>query len=275
MRTSKKNLVKTLLTGLVISVFLLYGCNSRKEIPVTITSKLLKGDLSEYFEAVEGSYSLVKEKGSNCFRVNVQLKRTAKEFSFDYDIVDLTSRGYVNISCDLMNQSGAPTFIAENVYGTESLKENNIINLKPNETGWIEFSYCNSSKFKLMETTKTLSLRIALDAGGIYRGNSGTSNSGQEKIIESGTKSESTSTTGSEDWNSILNSYEKYINQYIALLKKTNAGDMSAMTEYLSMMEKATELAGKLENASDNLSTAQTARFLKLQTKLLNAASGL
>ena len=48
------------------------------------------------------------------------------------------------------------------------------------------------------------------------------------------------------------------------------------MTEYASMMEKATDFEDKLENASDDLSSAQAARFLKLQTKLTNAAeSGL
>ena len=59
------------------------------------------------------------------------------------------------------------------------------------------------------------------------------------------------------------------------MLKKANAGDVSAMSEYASMMEKATDFADKLENASDDLSTAQMERFTKLQLKLANAAAGL
>jgi hypothetical protein len=38
------------------------------------------------------------------------------------------------------------------------------------------------------------------------------------------------------------------------------------------MMEKATDLAEKMENAGDELSTTQMAKFVKLQTKLANAA---
>jgi len=79
----------------------------------------------------------------------------------------------------------------------------------------------------------------------------------------------------SEDWDAILNSYEQFINKYISLLKKAQNGDMSAMTEYTEYMEKATDLAEKLENADDELTPAQAAKFVKLQTKLANAAVNL
>lgn len=80
------------------------------------------------------------------------------------------------------------------------------------------------------------------------------------------------SSSNSKDWDEILESYEEYIDKYIALLKKTQNGDMDAMTEYAEMMEKATDLAEKLEDADDELSTTQASKFLKLQTKLANAA---
>ena len=34
--------------------------------------------------------------------------------------------------------------------------------------------------------------------------------------------------SSSSDWDSILDSYEKYVNEYIAVYKKVQAGDMSA-----------------------------------------------
>lgn len=55
------------------------------------------------------------------------------------------------------------------------------------------------------------------------------------------------------------------------MFKKANAGDISAMSEYPSMMAKANDLQEKLINASDDMSIAQMNKFTKLQTKMLNA----
>lgn len=80
-------------------------------------------------------------------------------------------------------------------------------------------------------------------------------------------------TASSENWDDVLNSYEEYIDQYIKLMKKANAGDMSAVSEYPAMMDKANELGEKLQNASTTLTTEQMSRFTKLQAKLTNAAT--
>ncbi|WP_052180796.1 DUF6591 domain-containing protein [Alistipes sp. ZOR0009] len=80
-------------------------------------------------------------------------------------------------------------------------------------------------------------------------------------------------TASSENWDDVLNSYEEYIDQYIKLMKKANAGDMSAVSEYPAMMDKANELGEKLQNASTTLTTEQMSRFTELQTKLTNAAT--
>lgn len=77
----------------------------------------------------------------------------------------------------------------------------------------------------------------------------------------------------SEDWDAALISYESYIDHYVKLMKKAKNGDMSAMTEYVSMMEKANDLAQKMKNAGDDLSPAQMSKFVKLQTKLIDAAA--
>ena len=84
-----------------------------------------------------------------------------------------------------------------------------------------------------------------------------------------GNAEEEYSETGdSEDWDAILDSYESYIDQYIALYRKAMAGDMAAMTEYASFLEKATELSEKLSNAQGEMNSAQINRFVKLQGKL-------
>ena len=83
---------------------------------------------------------------------------------------------------------------------------------------------------------------------------------------------DSKSSENSENWDAVLDSYENYVNQYIKLMKKAQAGDVSAVAEYASMMEKAEDLSNKLEKAEDSLSSAQLARYTKITQKLASAA---
>ena len=77
--------------------------------------------------------------------------------------------------------------------------------------------------------------------------------------------------SSSSDWDSILDSYEKYVNEYIAVYKKVQAGDMSAYSKMASLMEKYQKLAEQLENASDEMTASQMARFQKINVKLAKA----
>ena len=77
--------------------------------------------------------------------------------------------------------------------------------------------------------------------------------------------------SSSSDWDSILDSYEKYVNEYIAVYKKVQAGDMSAYSKMASLMEKYQKLAEQLENASDELTSSQLARLQKINANLAKA----
>ena len=76
----------------------------------------------------------------------------------------------------------------------------------------------------------------------------------------------------STDWDKVLDSYENYVDQYIAVLKKVNAGDMSVYDDMESLMEKYEDLSNQLENAEDDLTPAQAARYTKITHKLATAA---
>ena len=80
---------------------------------------------------------------------------------------------------------------------------------------------------------------------------------------------------GNNNIDEYLKSYEEYVDQYIKLMKKAKDGDMSAMTEYAEYMEKATDLSEKMEKAESEMSSAQMAKFLKIQAKLTQAASNM
>ncbi|MFT5102606.1 MAG: hypothetical protein ACI86C_000248 [Candidatus Latescibacterota bacterium] len=76
-----------------------------------------------------------------------------------------------------------------------------------------------------------------------------------------------------EDWDAVLEDYDGFVDEYIVLLKKAQEGDMSAMTQYMSVMGKANSLNEKLSTAGDDLSASQMARLVQLQMKLASAAS--
>lgn len=77
--------------------------------------------------------------------------------------------------------------------------------------------------------------------------------------------------SSSSDWDSVLDSYEKYVNEYIAVYKKVQAGDTSVYSKMASLMEKYQKLAEQLENASDELTSSQLARLQKINAKLAKA----
>lgn len=87
--------------------------------------------------------------------------------------------------------------------------------------------------------------------------------------VEEGTNN--SISAGSEDWDSLLDTYESYVDKYISYMKKAANGDMSALSEYPALMEKAQELSEKIENAKDDMSSSQLKRYMNITMKMTNA----
>jgi len=81
-----------------------------------------------------------------------------------------------------------------------------------------------------------------------------------------------TSSSGSENWDELLDSYENYVDKYISYMKKAAKGDMTALAEYPSLMEKAQDYSDKLQRAQGEMSTSQWARYNKISMKMMKAA---
>ena len=75
-----------------------------------------------------------------------------------------------------------------------------------------------------------------------------------------------------ENWDATLDSYEKYVNDYISLMKKAKNGDMDALSEYPSILENAQKLSEKLQNAKGSMSSSQLSRYVKITNKMTQAA---
>jgi len=85
----------------------------------------------------------------------------------------------------------------------------------------------------------------------------------------------STTSKSSTDWDKVLDSYERYMDEYIKVLKKVNAGDMNAYSDMANLMQKCEELSEQIDAAGDDMSVAQMARFQKIAAKMATAASQL
>lgn len=74
------------------------------------------------------------------------------------------------------------------------------------------------------------------------------------------------------DWDKFLDEYENYCTKLAGLSKKAMAGDLSAMSDYASLLESAEALQSKLEDAESEMSAAQIARLNKIIQKMAQAA---
>lgn len=77
--------------------------------------------------------------------------------------------------------------------------------------------------------------------------------------------------SGSEDMDALLASYEEYVDKYISYLKKAKNGDMTALVEYPSLMQKAEEFCEKLEKVKGDMSSSQLERLNKISRKMMKA----
>ena len=74
-----------------------------------------------------------------------------------------------------------------------------------------------------------------------------------------------------DNWDKLLDEYEKYVDQYIKVSKKASNGDLSAMTELVKLADKIEKIADKLDKADDEMSAAQMKRYLKIVEKMAKA----
>lgn len=93
-------------------------------------------------------------------------------------------------------------------------------------------------------------------------------------VSDSDSDDEEVSSDG-EDWDSLLDSYEESVDSYISMLKKVSAGDISAMSESASFLQKSQELTKKLSGATSGMSVSQVNRFNEINQKMLQAAQDM
>lgn len=253
---------------------LIMSCGGNNAVTLTPESTELKGDLKGCFEVVDKNYKVV-EDGINDV-INVELKRTSealpfdpKTGSFNYGIWygDNNEEIEIGFGIELLDKDNnvIKTIQAgeSGWYGVESEDIKPIMKLNEEETGTLRLKIDIESepvKFRILSSLEKSTNTDEYDTSST----SYTYDSEESSYIDE-------SSTASNNWDETLDEYEKYIDSYIKLYKKAQNGDMSALTEYTSFLEKAQSLSEKLSSAQGTLTPKQTSRFLELQQKLTNA----
>lgn len=58
-------------------------------------------------------------------------------------------------------------------------------------------------------------------------------------------------------------------------MKRAANGDLSAMSEYPALMQKAENFSKKMQNAQGDMSSSQWARYMRITNKMTQAAANM
>lgn len=261
---------------LLAATALLFSCGKKskddafEELKLKPETTVVSGDLGSCYKVVDKEYKTV-EKDLFGGLLTIELERTDAELPFELkNGISPSSYGtfgkdvyvHVGFGIEFLDEDGTvlEKVSVENGYSNEDPEA--LAKLKKGEKGTIRFIVPKELK-------KAVSFRVTSAYENVDSSDWDSSSSDDDN------DDELSSGSGSSNWDEVLDEYEKFIDSYIRLAKKAAKGDISAATEMSSYMSKAESLSNKLENANDNMSASQLARFQKLQTKLVNAASSL
>ena len=261
------------------------GSEEKEEIVLTPETTHIKGDLGDYFEVVDKEYTITDDWGD---MVSIEVKRTDADFSFDlkgvepYGTYGKGVTGNAGFGIEILDENGN---VIEKVAATESglggmyssddMKE--ALKLKAGETGTVRWSFNFDSdkkpaKFRLTSAYEEVD---SSDWDSDSSSSDDDESSSSDDDDDEADSYSSSSSSGSQNWDALLNSYEQYVDKYISYMKKAAKGDMSALSEYPALMEKAQEFSEKMENAQGDMSASQWARYMKITNKMTQAAANM
>ena len=233
---------------------------SKESFDVTVDNTTIGGKLSQYFSLEDKTYKY--EKGI-IDKVTVELKC----------IEPLPENLKAYIGVEVLDENG--TVICAGKADAWSFDDFDV--LRQATPGQVVTITIDNHEKLGDNTPAKIRLSSIVEEEEEPSGSSSSSESSDDSSVSSDDssdddKSTSRSSTASADWDSMLNSYEQYVNKYIALVKKASNGDMTAMAEYAGLMQKAQELSDKMNGAQGEMSASQWARYMRITTKMTKAA---
>ena len=261
-------------TCFLLNGYYLRISGEKEALVLTPETTQIKGDLGDYFEVVDKEYTVTDDWGD---MVSIEVKRTDVEYSFDlkgvepYGTYGQGVTGNAGFGIEILDENGnvidktsATASGLSGMYDSDDMKE--ALKLRSGETATVRWSFHFDGEKKPVKFRLT-SAYEEVDGSG-----SDTSSSDSDSSSSVDDETESSSSSGSEDWDALLDSYEQYVDKYISYVKKAAKGDMTALSEYPSLMEEAQEYGEKLQKAHGEMSTSQWARYNKITMKMSQAA---
>lgn len=252
--------------GVAAAVMVLTSCGggSKNDVAkVKPESTSVSGDLSDYLQVVDSEYEVVDDWGGN---LSIKVKATKP-----YEDGNIKEKE-VKLSASLLGDNGMPvsgTGEFEIEYNSKDKLNSLLAKGSGEEVIQLKAMLGDYKAEEHAEKAKKFSLSSTVKEKEVS--SSSSSSSSHNSSDDYGT----TNSSGSnEDWDAVLDDYEEYVDKYIKFYKKAMKGDMDAMSEYPALMEKATSLSEKLESAKGDMTAKQVGRMAKIQTKMLQAATG-
>ena len=255
--------------GLAAIVAMMASCSGSGKETKTITptfTEFSSGEIAKYVEVVDqpAELTFMGDKG-------IYLKVTLRLVQDGIKGVDARDINFENfIGCadiDLLNEEEGTMSTTVSMKSDDELKFKKFLTGNMGDTAVFVFERSAYTQEYFKETMKfrpAATADITVEAGD----NTSVSDSDSSDAAVS-------SDSGSEDWDALLDSYEEYVDSYVSLLQKASAGDMSAMTESASFLQKSQELTKKLSSATSGMSLSQVKRYNQINQKMLQAAQNM
>lgn len=271
----KKNF--TLILSILLTVVLTSCGNSSKndkkqsgDFKLDVDPKI-SGSFSESYK-VNNAVLKISEKSFGT-KLLVEIERTDADLPLNPNDAQVCGVGAGKtfewcMSADILGDNDLPIDTNLDKYGYDPFEK--ALSLKSGEKVWLEFSLGYNSDLEEEPTkAKKVKLTSSLEERDLSEITSNSSNNDENDGMDEEVAS---SSNDSDKVDKALDSYEAYVDQYIKFLKKAQKGDNSAMAEYPSLMQKATDMQEKMDDMKDDFSAKQMGRMMKIQTKMTNAA---
>lgn len=294
-----------LFTFSLLTIYFLVSCGGSKvkeekdesfeyPIPPTVTIKAeskISGELSNYIKITDIDYKLEFNREYNQYIAVTQLKLkfvSRKNYPENKEVF---------LHASVLDESGVPFNEIKMIARDEKIVS--LLKQGGNQEEWISFesgpgvrihfedsiSIVNFFEKVKKATTITVSTEIYTSENNSNSANENNSTTGTDNSENTDNAVDSNSDSN-ENWDEALASYEKYTNDYIALVKKMKKlkgkTDNSSVMEYTSLMtdalklnQDAQEFGTKMEDAKSDLTPTQLAKYMKIQLKLTAAIAEL
>lgn len=290
-----KNL-KYFTLALMAIFFASCGSSSEDEESIVLTPATtnIKGYLGQFYDVVYKDYTI------NDDILTIEIERNDNELPFNikgvkpYGYYGQGITAHAGFGIEILNETGdviEKKAATASMYYSDDIKE--ALNLRAGETGtirWFIYFHGDVKPAEFRLTSAYEEVEEEYDDGSNSSSVSGSDNSSSSVSSNNSSSSgygygyrynsnknsdddkDDSSSSGDEDWDSLIDSYEEYVDKYISYMEKAMKGDMSALAEYPSLLEKVEEYSTKMNKAKGNMSSSQMSRYMKITNKMTEAA---